>query len=417
MATGAIRANTIALLAGRVAAALTTFVVAVIAARELGEDFGQFGAIVGAGFVANTLVTFGTDTLIVRAVSRDPRGSGGDLAAPSLALQLGLGMFFTLVAGLAYLLGIASGAVLIQAALLAPQAVITVAGSVLRGRQHMVQMVTGNAVGGVVSVIASLALFASRTGVWVPILALGVGQVVTAMINGRQAQLKLRIPASTHEIRSLIRVTSAFAVMVIATTVSGQITMIVLGGFGVAGAAGFAGAMRFLEAARLLPASAYGAAFPAMADRVHRRPAYADWSRRLLYYAAAVTVILIVFAGPLSSAAFGELIQGPRLLQILALGIVPIVLRLRLSFELIADGKEGQVARAAVATAVFIVVGSLLALSIGLASDDSASGAVAQVTAAVHTAGTVLNVVVLDQFNRRSKSSNAETAARVGRHR
>lgn len=416
MATGVIRANTLALLAGRFISAATSFVVAVMAARALDEDFGAFGAILAAGFIANTVITFGTDTLIVRATSRDPHGAGSDVAKPVLALQLAAGLVVTIAALIAYLAGAIDSGVLIQAAILIPQAVVTVASAVLRGRQQMTRLMVSSTVGGVVGLIASIALLASNTTVWAPILGLGIGHVVTAILIGVQAKLGIRIPASSHEVKALARVTSAFAIMVAATTIASQVALVVLGAFGVAGAAGFAVATRFTEAARLLPASAYGAAFPAMADRVHRRPAYVDWSRRLLYYAGAVTLVLIAFARPICDAVFGAIDHGPETLRILALGIVPVVLRLRLSFELIADGHEAQVAKVSMATAVFILVGSLIAVSAG-AADRGASDndTIVTVVAWLHVLAIILNVVILDRVNRRSTGSPVETALRVDR--
>lgn len=404
-----------ALLVGRFTSAATSFVVAIMAARSLGEDFGAFGAVVAAGFIINTVITFGTDTLIVRATSRDPNGTGSDIAAPVLALQLGSSVVVVGAAVIAWSAAIASIAVLIQALILLPQAVIAVSSAILRGRQQMTKLMISSAIGGVAGVAATAVLLLDQSEVWAPVLGLGIGSVITAALMAVQAKIKLRVPASMHEIRSLATVTWAFAVMVAATTVSSQIALVLLGGFGIAGAAGFAVAMRFVEAARLFPASAYGAAFPAMADRVHLRSSYLAWSRRLIYYGAAVTVALIALAAPLSDAIFGSIEYGPETLRILALGIVPIILRLRRSFELIADGHERQVAAASVATAIFLIIGALLTVSATSAEPDA--GTAVTVIAWLHVVAIMLNVAMLESFNRRSMNSPSEIVLPVDRSR
>ncbi len=418
MVTGVIQTNTMALLLGRFTSAATSFVIAILAARSLGEEFGTFAAIVAAGFIANTVITFGTDTLIVRATSRDPNGTGSDLAAPILALQLAASVVVSVAAGTAWFANVASVALAIQALVLLPQAVTAVSSAILRGRQQMTKLTISSAIGGIVGVVVTAVLFDGRSEVWVPVVGLGAGHVVTALLTAVQARVRFRLPASIHEIRSLATVTWAFAVMVGATTVSSQISLVVLGGFGAAGAAGFAIAMRFVEAARLLPASAYGAAFPAMADRLHLRASYLAWSKRLIYYGAVATVILIALARPLSDAVFGPIDYGPESLRILALSIVPIILRMRRSFELIADGYETRVAIASVATATFITLGALLTLSATSAADGVGEGGTAvTVIAWLHVVAIMLNVAILEGVTRRSLSSPSEIVLPADRSR
>ncbi len=416
VATGVMRANSIALLVGRLITAATTFAVAVMAARSLGEEFGRVAAIVAAGFVLSTLLAFGSDTLIVRATARDPHGTGTDVAGPVLAMQLGISAILAAAAGVGYAVGAVTAGVAIQAFVLLPQAVVFVAAAVLRGRDDMGRLVVATAVGGVAAVVGTAVLLNDASEVWAPIAGLAIGHVITAALMGFWARLRLRLPASIHEVRALFTVTSAFAVMVAATTVSTHIAVVILGGFGVLGAAGFAAATRFVDAARLFPAATYSAAFPSMADRIHRRPTAFDRSRRLLYIAGAATIILIAAAEPLSTAVFGDLDRGPELLRILALGVVPIVLRQRLSFELIAAGQESHVARAAAGTALFMVVGSLLTVSAGASGNGAQSdGTVVTIVAWLHTVATMLNVLVLDRFNRRPASAMAMSRERANR--
>jgi len=66
--------------------------VAGLAARSLGGSlFGVFVAVVAAGFVANTIVTFGTDTLVIRSTAE---GEGVVEAQRSLGVQLLPGAVF-----------------------------------------------------------------------------------------------------------------------------------------------------------------------------------------------------------------------------------------------------------------------------------------------------------------------------------
>ncbi len=393
MVTKTIRANTLALLGGRLASAALGLVVAVISARVLDERFGAFAAVLAAGFVANTFVTFGSDTLVVRHVAR---GGDSDLASAVGFLQLAAAIALSAIAIVLERVGVVSGAVAIQSLALIPQAIVTVAAAVLRGRQQMTRLIATNVAGSVVGAAAAIALVTHYETVWAPIAGLGVGHLVTAIGSASIARLAIRPPASMSQTWSILADARTFAVMVAATTVSAQVALVLVGAFGLVGAAGFAASTRFVEAARLLPASAYGAAFPAMADDIHRSASYRRWSGWLIGFGIAVTAVLIAAAEPLSNAVFGDLEHASAVLRVLALGLVPIVLRLRWSFERIAEGDEATVARIAVATAIVVTVGSM-AVAV-------AEGPVT-VIAGIHSAAIAINALLLFPRHRPTRSS------------
>ena len=118
MRSRSIPSNAAWLLSGRLGTAGAAVVVAVIAARDLGEaDFGTYAAVLAAGLFANTFVTFGTDTLVVRSVAA---GAADDAVRPSLGLQWLLAAPL-IVVGLVVALLVDSGApIALQAAALAP---------------------------------------------------------------------------------------------------------------------------------------------------------------------------------------------------------------------------------------------------------------------------------------------------------
>ena len=123
--------NAFSLLISRVLAAVAATAIFSIAAHQLTvRDFGLVASTLAAGFLANSLVTFGTDTLITREVAADGPGA---LTTTTSALRLQLLGASLLVSAsvIAWLLG-APLVLVIQAVALVPQAVMTVAGAVLR---------------------------------------------------------------------------------------------------------------------------------------------------------------------------------------------------------------------------------------------------------------------------------------------
>jgi len=357
--------NALALLAGRVFSALgATFVVAYSAHRLDVDAFGLMVSTMAAGLLANVVVTFGTDTVVTRAVAADRVDAFG-IASSSLRFQLCASVALSMFAGVAFLAG-ADAALLVQALTLIPLAVVTVANSVLRGRQRMDLLLAGAFLGTLAAVVALVIGLRSHPSAWVPVAATGIGSMVTAVVAAWFARVDAPGLVESGSVSDLLRETAPFAGMVILAAVGSQVGLLLVefgseettGGYGVA--------VRLTEAARLVPAAAMGAFFPAMITGLHRSDRYRTWMRLLLGYAVLCTMALIALAGVLNRVLFDSQPGGATLTRILALGLVLTVVRLALSFELIADNDERSVlVSAAVGAAVTLVVGLVAAPTVG----------------------------------------------------
>lgn len=355
------RANAVALFAGRVVGATVMVGVVSLAAYRLdGAQFGIVASTMAAGFLANTLVTWGTDTVITRAIAAG-RADAGAIAGASLGLQLGA--VTVLVA--AALVAVAAGAdiaLLVQAIALVPLAVLTVTAAIVRGRQRMGRLLLANAAGAAATALAAIGLFRVDEAAWVPIAATGLGAGVSAVVL-----LVFTASAIERSRRSiavaLVRESGPFAAMVVLAAVGAQVGPIVVELAGDESAGGYGVAVRVNEAARIVPASAMAAFFPAMLSGLHRTERYRRWLRLLVGYAVGATAVLVAFAEPLNRIVFDHEPGAAALIRILAAGLLITVVRLALSFELIAAGRERAVVRSALAGAVITVAGGFAVAS------------------------------------------------------
>ena len=352
--------NAVALLAGRVlGAGVTLFVVAFSAHRLDSAAFGIVVSTMAAGFLANSLVTFGTDTVVTRAVAAD-RDDAAQVAVASLKLQLVVATALVLAALAAVLLG-ANIAILVQALALIPMAAVTVGGALLRGRQRMDQLLVASASGALAIVIALVVLLAQYLDAWVPIASLGIGATVTAAVLAAYAGSTTSSQGGgSIAIRALAIETAPFAGMVVLAAVGAQAGPLLVEFASDESAGGYGVAVRLAEAGRLVPAAAMGAFFPAMLSGLHRTERYAQWMRWLVVYALAATAAVLLLAEPINRIVFDEQPGGATLTRILALGLVITVARLALSFQLIARGHERTVLRGALGGALVTVVGGLV---------------------------------------------------------
>lgn len=358
MSTRPVSINAAALLIGRIVSAVAAVAIASIAAHRLTVDeFGLVASVMAGGFLVNTLVSFGTDTVVTRAVAA-ARADAGAVGRASLHAQLVASVILSACAAGAVALGL-DVAVLVQAVALLPLAVVTVAGAVLRGRQRMDLLLIATSAGALCAVVVLLALFAVQQTAWVPIAAIGAGSTVTALVSFwfARADLASRERAS---IVALLRETAPFAAMVVLAAVGAQAGLLLVEFFTEETAGGYGVAVRLSEAARLVPAAAMGAFFPAMLSGLHRTDRYRRWLTWLVLYAVVATVALLVLAAPINRIVFDTQPGGESLIRILSLGLTLTVVRLALSFELIADGHEQVVLRSALLGAAVTVIGGLL---------------------------------------------------------
>lgn len=351
------RSNAAALLVGRVVGATATILVLSIASHRLdGSQFGLVASTMAAGFLLNSLVTWGTDTVITRAVAAD-RPDAAETAGTSLGLQIVAVGVLVAIAAVAVGLG-ANVVVLVQALALLPQAAVTVGSAVLRGREQMGRLLVASASGALVALASILLLFAVDEAPWVPVAAMALGSLLTAVVLGALTAGGISAP-NGRAAAELVRESGPFAAMVVLAAVGAQVGPIIVELVSEDTAGGYGVAVRLNEAARLLPASVTAAFFPAMLAGLHRSARYRRWMRLLTGYAVAATVALVALAGPINRIVFDSEAGAVPLIRILALGSVLTVVRLAKSFELIAAGRERAVLRSALIGAMITVAGGV----------------------------------------------------------
>lgn len=361
MTSRSIPANATALVSARVFMAAAAIIVAAVAARQLGEEgFGTYAAVVIAGFLANTVVTFGTDTLVVRSLAR---GEDHTDIRRSVGLQLSIVSVIVVAAAIGVaVVGERAIPLLIQAAGLVAGVWATAAGAVLRGRERMDLTAISTTAGALVTVAGALVAGSVDGSVGAFVLAVVIGQVVAA-ISAVALATRL-MPMSTRLLAwsptfDLTFWTDArpFATMVGASAVAASVGVLSLQLFGNNINTGhFAAANRVAEGLRLIPAAAFGASFPAMSRQVHLTARYANGVKVLLVATTAVAALTVLWADPIVDVVFDDFEEAAQILRILALGLVPLVIRLRWSFELIAEGAQDAVAHLAVSAAAVTVI-------------------------------------------------------------
>lgn len=353
--------NAAALLAGRVFGAVVTMVVVSLSAHRLDlEQFGLMTSVLAGGFLLNSLITFGTDTVVTRAVAAE-RSDAASTAWAALALQLAASLAVVAAALVSVLMG-ADVALLVQAIGLVAMAVVTVSGAVLRGAQRMHQLLVANGAGGIAAVVVVFVGFGRSEAPWVPVSALAVGSLVSAIVLFWFAAPELRMGSGGARVRSAIalaRESAPFAAMVVLAAVGAQVGLLLVEFAGDETAGGYGVAVRVNEAARLVPAAAMGAFFPAMLSGLHRTDRYRRWLRWLFVYGVVATLAMLLLANPVNRIVFDNQPDGAALIRILACGLVFTVARLAMSFELIAAGSERAVLVSAVAGAAVTVIGGL----------------------------------------------------------
>ncbi|NOX29435.1 MAG: oligosaccharide flippase family protein [Actinobacteria bacterium] len=361
MTRRSIPANTFALILARVFTAVMSLAVAGIAARQLGvADFGTYAAVLIAGFVANAIVTFGTDTLVVRSTSQ---GHDNRIVRSSIGLQLAIVSAFVAAAVVTTtLLGQRAMPLLVQCGGLVFGVWATSSTAVLRGHERMDLASVATSVGAVVGLAAAIVADAADGSVTAFIAAGVAGQAVVAGLGTLFASRAVRFHGWRHTWRprwnsEVWAEARPFAGMVAATAVATSVGVLSLKLAGNDTATGqYAAANRLAEGLRLAPAAVFGAAFPAMTRGIHLRHQYISGLRYLNASIIGLIALTIVFADQIIDIAFGEFEQSATLLRILSLGLVPALVRLRWSFELIAAGAEREVAMLAFVGAAVSVV-------------------------------------------------------------
>ena len=390
--------NALAVFTARVVAAIALTALVAIAAHQLDTaDFGLVVSTMAAGFIVNTVITFGTDTLITRSVAAGD-SDAAELTRASLRLQLTAATVVATAGVITFAAG-APAVVAIEALTMLPLAVVTVASAVIRGVERMHHLFTASTAGALVSLVVVLVGFSIEVNPVVPIGARAIGNVVVAVVIWRAAARHFDWRGGRLALAPLARRAAPFAAMVVLAAIGTQAGVLLVEFLGDEPTGGYGAALRLFEAARMVPAAVVAAFFPAMVGGLHRSPRFPRWRSGLVGYTIAATIALLIAAGLIDRWIFDSQPSGPTLSRIVALALPLTVARLLLSFEAIADKRENiVVASAAAGTIVLLAVGAALVSSLG-----------ATAVAAAQVAGVAAAVAVL--VVARARSATKEPAA------
>ncbi len=359
----AISRNAAALLAGRIVTQLLTALFTIVLARRLGAaGFGAYAFVVAVVFLANVVTTFGTDMVLIRDVAG---GSGRPRWEAALAVQLGLSivaialawLFAPLAAGLS---SGAADALRIYSLSLIPAAVFSVCAALLRGLGRMGTYASL----GVATASAQLAILwllppgSALVAVMAALLAVQIAAAVLAwaLCARTFAPLRRSPRTSADDVLEMVRATGTLGTLGLLGMAYQRVPILVLAAVAGPTATGwFASASKIVEASKVGHVALFGAAYPAMVEAHARGGSETDglaWSRRAAFGGGAlISAVLVVAAPNVVRVLFGSsFAPAAPALAILAASLLPSVLSIYQSLDLVARHREAATLRAQLAS-------------------------------------------------------------------
>jgi len=351
-----------------------------LVARRLGSaGLGQYAFMAALLMVANTLSTFGTDSLLIRRLRSEKDWS---LLGSALAIQLVLsgsliGAAFAWQVGEPTLPMETRAAWRVFALALIPLAFYGVFSAALRAYERMgayMLLSLASALLQTVGVAFALRPSAGLLGLaYLLLIAQTAGAAFAAAFCISQIRgFRLSLRLSWHQLTSALAASWPLAALGLLTILHQRLGIILLGVIGGPAVTGwFAAAARVVEASKLAHNSLSGALLPALgqAELGARDRGAADASRQalgsswkalfVLSIVAALTIT--VFAEPLSRLLFGGGF-GPTAsaLRVLAWALIPFTLNAYFSLTHVAAGTERPALVAVTAgILVFALLGAL----------------------------------------------------------
>ncbi|MFK7800095.1 MAG: lipopolysaccharide biosynthesis protein [Anaerolineae bacterium] len=368
-------ANSLWLLIGRGGSQALALLLTIIVARSLGDvGLGQFTVVLTLVFIGNVFSTFGLDTLLIRAVARDPAK-----APLSAVLTIQIGLSFLFIAGVWLLapVDVVGRGMRVYSLALLPLAVTTACNAILRAHERM-NVYTGLQLFAAAVRLAVVAgLLFSGAGFLAIMWGLLVCQLGEALAAGfTTAQLSkstyswatIKNKPHTFELEQTFKAGLLLAALTLFAILYQRVAILLLAYAGDSAMTGqFSAALRLADIPRMVPYALAGALFPAMA-RNNGNSSERSPSGRWFLLLGATFAGLALTIWPLS-AWLHQLVYGAGyaaaagVLPIVAWSLVPFVAVLYGSFVLVARNQEQQVMLAH-ATALILAIGTGL---IGLA--------------------------------------------------
>lgn len=348
--------NSIWLLLARAGSQSLLLFFTILVARALGEvGLGQYAFAAAVVYVGNVFTTFGLDTLLIRETARKRHGDDS-LLTTALALQLGLSALFVLgVLLLSPLLGGQKPETLVALRLyslsLLPLAFATAYSAVLRGFERMdlyLVYVLGTAVAQTLGALIILRAGAGLRDLMALLVAVQILGALLAWLLCRHG-----VPGFAHRwaitpdrLRATLRAGTPLAFLMVLAVVYQRLGVFALSAVAGDAATGwYSAAARLVEAGKILPYAVFGALFPVMArGAVWTQGSGRKWSFwGLLSFALLAALVLNRWGAALVGWLYGPgYAPAAAALGSLAWSLLPFVVTLRLSFELVAARRERE---------------------------------------------------------------------------
>ena len=386
-----VRQNTIALLFSRLTAQGLAIIFVAILARRFGvETFGQFTFFAALVLIGNTFTNFGTDTYLIREISR--AGKITSLLPKAFGLQVILSVLWWL----ATLFLQPEPELLLYALVLFPLAMISIAMSSLRALERMDLVWTISVANGMVQILA--ALFSDDF--WTLCAYLLVGQLFLAGFSYWICIVSLEAFQlfPINDIRPLLRATLPFAMLTILLVLSQRLGVLSVSLLLNDSSTGlFSSVARVVDGLKLGHYAVLGALLPVISRGTRSaeqsfRSGFGLLMGLSLFMAVGLSlfprVVILILYGDDFSPAMG-------LLGVLGWSLLPYTLSSFISYDLIARGKELTLVKATtVSLSVFLVFYLWLISMYGL------NGAIYATLA-----GEVFQAVIFIYFSQRSRTT------------
>ncbi len=359
--------------------ALLSFGLAVLIGRGLGEEnFGVYTTALAWVYPLALVAEFGLGTLITREVAQDLAAAPEFLHAAARARGfIGGGLMLALIVGAPLLtndLTLIHG-LQISAPMIVIVPMVGAFTAVFRARQAMWPVTWLNLGMLVAQVILTALVLLAGGGVLVALavnVATSGGQWIAAWgiyRRGFMTESTWARRASPLQVGQLLRQAAPFALAAVLAAVQMRVGVVMLEASADITQVGYyAAASRFTDAARMIPNALFGALLPALSAGKIERQLFQRIMFALVGYSSMVFAAVALLAPVIIQVTFGEPFAPAELpLGLLALALLPSLLRSARTLYWYAQGREAYVNRT---TAIMLVVQvgvSLIAVQAGAA--------------------------------------------------
>ena len=339
--------NSLWLLIGRGGSQAMALLMTILVARRLGDaGLGQLTVILTIVFIGNVFSTFGLDTLLIRAVARQPKNA--PLSAV-FAIQITLSLLFIVGTWLfAPNNQVGNGSIIYSFSLL-PLAVTTLFNAVLRGEERMnsytlLQLFSAGCRLATVTLLLSL-----NAGflpiVWGLLLCQTAEAITTGIVTTNICSTPLAgSPYTFDTLQTTFKGGFILALLTLFAILYQRVPILMLAHFGDAGLTGqFSAALRLIDIPRMLPYAVAGALFPRMAQQ-SKEALSGRWFLLMGLGMAAFALAIRPIAPWLVQSVFGDGYRSAAtIFPLLAWSLLPFVAVLYGSMVLVARNQEKQV--------------------------------------------------------------------------